>query len=64
MRERQPNPKAAIASGEYDRRKASGIQQPGIEHIERLFGLRKGQLASYRANHLSRRAQRPTINQP
>jgi hypothetical protein len=59
-KERKPNPKAVIASGEYDRRKANGIYQPGIAHIERLFGLRKGQLANYRANNISRRPQRPT----
>jgi hypothetical protein len=50
-----PNPKAAVASGEFDRRRASGIQQPGIAHIERLFGLRPRQLANYRANTLSRK---------
>jgi hypothetical protein len=53
-----PNPKAEIASGEYDRRKAAGFQQPGIAHVERLFGLRPGQLKNYRANYVSRK-QRP-----
>jgi hypothetical protein len=59
---REPNPKAAVASGEFDRRRANGIREPGIAHIERLFGLRPGQLANYRANYLSRRAAQPTTN--
>jgi hypothetical protein len=53
-----PNPKTEIASGEYDRRKAAGLQQPGIAYIERLFKLKPGQLKNYRANYVSRR-QRP-----
>jgi hypothetical protein len=55
MREREPNPKAALASGEYDRRKANGQQQPGVAPIARLFGVSPRQLENYRANHLSRR---------
>jgi hypothetical protein len=49
------NPKAEVASGEYDRRRAAGIQQPGIGHIERLFKLKQGQLRHYRANYVSRK---------
>jgi hypothetical protein len=60
MREQEPNPKAALASGEYDRRKANGAAQPGIAVIERPFGLRPKQLANYRANYLSRRTVRKT----
>jgi hypothetical protein len=55
---RQPNPKVELASGEYDRRRANGIREPGIAIIERLFGLPPGQLKNYRANHLSRKRQR------
>jgi hypothetical protein len=51
---RRSDPRLALASGEYDRRKANGQQQPGIAPIARLFGLRPKQLANYRANNLSR----------
>lgn len=57
---REPNPKAALASGEYDRRRANGIREPGIAHIERLFGLRPRQLANYRANYHSRKPNSKT----
>ncbi len=53
------NPKAESASGEYDRRRAAGIQQPGIQHMERLFKLRQGQLRHYRANYISRTRRKP-----
>ena len=54
---RPVNPKAEVASGEYDRRRTAGIQQPGVQHIERLFKLRQGQLRNYRANYLSRKSR-------
>ena len=53
------NPKAEVASGEYDRRRAAGIQQPGIGHIERLYDLKRGQLRHYRANYISRTRRKP-----
>jgi hypothetical protein len=56
---KQPNPKVEIASGEYDRRRANGIREPGIALIERMFGLRPRQLAHYRANYLSRKPKGP-----
>jgi hypothetical protein len=46
-----------LADGEFQRRKDAGITQPGTVRIEKMFGLRKGQLASYRANHYSRKAR-------
>ena len=56
---RPVNPKAQVASGEFDRRRAAGIQQPGIQHIERLFELKQGQLRHYRANYISRAKKKP-----
>jgi hypothetical protein len=44
-----------LADGEFQRRKDAGCPQPGIARIERMFGLRPGQLANYRANTYSRR---------
>jgi hypothetical protein len=52
---RTPDPKVEVASGEFDRRKANGLRQPGIAHIGRLFKLRPRQLANYRANYISRK---------
>jgi hypothetical protein len=56
---RTPNPKVEVASGEFDRRRAAGIQQPGVEHIERLYDLKRGQLRHYRANYISRTRRKP-----
>jgi hypothetical protein len=53
------NPRAELASGEYDRRRAAGVQQPGVEHIERLYDLKRGQLRHYRANYISRTRRKP-----
>ena len=49
------NPMVELADGEYQRRKESGITQPGITHVERLFNLKPGQLWHYRANTYSRK---------
>jgi hypothetical protein len=57
MAKQRLNPTVELASGEYDRRKRNGQLQPGIAVIERLFGLRPGTLANYRANYLSRKAR-------
>jgi hypothetical protein len=59
MSQRQPNPKLEVASGEYDRRKANGIREPGISVISRLFGVSERALKNYRANHISRKQKRP-----
>jgi hypothetical protein len=55
---REPSLKAALASGEFDRRRAAGIQSPGIVVMERLFKLRPQQLKYYRANYLSRKRRK------
>jgi hypothetical protein len=52
---RQVNPKAQVASGEFDRRRQAGVTQPGVENIGRQFGLKQGQLRNFRANYVSRK---------
>jgi hypothetical protein len=54
---RKVNPLAEVASGEFDRRKQTGIRTPGIQNMERLFRLKPNQLKNYRANY-SRKANR------
>jgi hypothetical protein len=48
------NPKVELASGEYDRRKLTGIL-PGTDQVAKLFGVRPETLRNYRANHISRK---------
>jgi hypothetical protein len=51
---RPVNPRAEVASGEFDRRRQAGVTQPGVENIGRQFGLKQGQLRNFRANYVSR----------
>jgi hypothetical protein len=50
---RAVNPNVELASGEYDRR-LQVMNQPGINVVARLFGIRPKTLSNYRANYLSR----------
>jgi hypothetical protein len=50
---RRPNPVVELASGEFDRRKAS-IKQPGVAIVARHYGISPQQLLNYRANYISR----------
>lgn len=54
---REVDPRVELASGEFDRRKAS-VQQPGIDAVARLFGVSRRKLVNYRANYISRLQRR------
>jgi hypothetical protein len=54
---RKSNPLSEVASGEFDRRKQTGIRAPGIQNMERLFRLKPNQLRHFRAN-CSRKTKR------
>jgi hypothetical protein len=49
------NPRIEAASGEYDRRRANGVQQPSIDAVARLFKVNPQALRNYRANWISRK---------
>jgi len=46
-----------VADGEYQLQRIEG-RKPNVSKIEKMFGLRPGQLAAYRANNYSRK-QKP-----
>jgi hypothetical protein len=51
---RKENLMVALASGEFDRRKAR-MPYPGLTVVARLFKIPVRKLENYRANHISRK---------
>jgi hypothetical protein len=63
MERSETHPKLALASGEYDLRKAEARKagwptRVTIPKIEKEFGLKPKTLTCYRANHFSRKDRR------